>query len=69
MIQEMEKMSLLNEKLLIAQMSLLMDDDCNSQMAVEYCSTKLKNLDNHQIKAKKVFLSKLLLRNFSSLFI
>ncbi len=55
MIQEMEKMSLLNEKLLIAQMSLLMDDDCNSQMAVEYCSTKLKNLDNHQIKAKKVF--------------
>ncbi len=55
MIQEMEKMSLLNEKLLIAQMSLLMDDDCNTQMAVEYCSKKLKNSENYQIKAKKVF--------------
>jgi len=55
MIQEMEKMSLLNEKLLIAQMSLLMNDDCNTQMAVEYCSKKLKNSENYQIKAKKVF--------------
>jgi len=54
MIQEMEKMSLLNEKLLIAQMSLLMDDDCNTQMAIQYCSTKLKNSENYQIKAKKI---------------
>jgi hypothetical protein len=56
MIQEMEKMSLLNEKLLISQMSLLMDDDCNTQMAIEYCSHKLKNPDKYQIKAKKVFI-------------
>jgi hypothetical protein len=55
MIQEMEKMSLLNEKLLIAQMSLLMDDDCSTQMAVEYCSKKSKNSEKYQIKAKKVF--------------
>jgi hypothetical protein len=54
MIEEMEKMSLVNEKLLIAQMSLLMDDDCNTQMAVEYCSAKLKNSEQRSIKAKKV---------------
>jgi hypothetical protein len=54
MIQEMEKMSLINEKLLIAQMSLLMDDDCNTQMAIEYCLAKRKNLEKHSIKAKKV---------------
>lgn len=54
MIQEMEKMSLLNEKLLIAQMSLLMDDESNTQMAVQYCSHKLKDSANYQIKAKKV---------------
>jgi len=55
MIEEMEKMSLVNERLLIAQMSLLMDDDCNTQMAVEYCSAKLKNSEQRSIKAKKVF--------------
>lgn len=54
MIKEMEKMSLLNEKLLVAQMSLLMDDDCNTQMAVQYCTHKLQNSEKHQIKAKKV---------------
>jgi hypothetical protein len=64
MIQEMEKMSLLNEKLLISQMSLLMDDDSNTQMAVEYCLNKLKNFEKHQIKAKKVFHS-----NFLSIFL
>ncbi|CAF4776586.1 unnamed protein product, partial [Rotaria magnacalcarata] len=37
MMQEMEKMSITNEKLLIAQMSLLVDDDCNTPMAVEFC--------------------------------
>ena len=56
MIQDMEKMSMINEKLLIAQMSLLMDDDCNTQMAVEYCSHKLKNKEKYQIKAKKVWM-------------
>jgi hypothetical protein len=56
MIQQMEKMSVLNEKLLVAQMSLLMDDDCNTQMAIEYCSHKLQNAEKYQIKAKKVFI-------------
>lgn len=55
MIQEMEKMSLRNERLLIAQMSLLMDDDCNTQMAVEYCSMKQQSSEKRPIKAKKVF--------------
>ena len=50
----MEKMSVINEKLLIAQMSLLADDDCNTQMAVEYCSQKFKYADQYQIKAKKI---------------
>lgn len=54
MIQEMEKISLLNEKLLITQMSLLMDDDCNTQMAVEYCSLKQTTHSNRSIKAKKI---------------
>ncbi|CAF1318470.1 unnamed protein product, partial [Rotaria sordida] len=54
MIKDMEKMSISNEKLLIAQMSLLMDDDCNTQMAIEYCTHKLKNSENYQIKAKKI---------------
>ena len=54
MIQQMEKMSVINEKLLIAQMSLLADDDCNTQMAVEFCSQKLKHPDQFQIKAKKI---------------
>lgn len=54
MIQQMEKMSMINEKLLIAQMSLLAGDDCNSQMAVEFCTQKLKHSDQFQIKAKKI---------------
>ncbi|CAF0861475.1 unnamed protein product [Rotaria sp. Silwood1] len=54
MIKDMEKISISNEKLLIAQMSLLMDDDCNTQMAIEYCTHKLKNPENYQIKAKKI---------------
>ena len=54
MIQEMEKMSILNEKLLVAQMSLLTDDDCNTQMAVEYCKNKLKDAKKYQINAEKV---------------
>lgn len=54
LIKDMERMSVINEKLLIAQMSLLTDDDCNVQMAIEYCSQKLKHPDQLQIKAKKV---------------
>lgn len=54
MIRDLEKLSLKNEKLLVAQMSLLMDDDCNTQMAVEFCKNKLKNADKYHIKAKKV---------------
>ena len=52
----MEKLSATNEKLLIAQISLLTDDDCNTNMAVEYCSNKLKNPEKYRIKAKKVFI-------------
>jgi len=54
MIQDMQKMSIVNEKLLIAQMSLLMGDDCNTHMAVEYCKNKLKDAHKYQIKAEKV---------------
>ena len=55
MIQEMEKMSLRNERLLVAQMSLLMDDDCNTQMAIEYCSIKQATVSSERsIKAKKI---------------
>ena len=57
MIQEMEKISLTNEKLLITQMSLLVEDDSNTQMAVEYCNLKLKTSEKCTIKAKKVCLS------------
>ncbi|CAF1535472.1 unnamed protein product, partial [Adineta steineri] len=53
MIREMEKISILNEKLLVAQMSLLMDDDCTAQMAVEYCRNRLKDAKNYEIKAEK----------------
>lgn len=54
MIQEMEKLSIVNEKLLIAQMSLLMDDDCNSQMAIQFATYKLKSSRKPIIKAKKI---------------
>ncbi|CAF0978880.1 unnamed protein product [Adineta steineri] len=56
MIREMEKISILNEKLLVAQMSLLMDDDCTTQMAVEYCRNRLKDAKNYEIKAEKITL-------------
>lgn len=35
-------------------MSLLMDDDCNTQMAVEYCSMKQTSPSQCSIKAKKI---------------
>lgn len=54
MIQEMKRMSIINEKLLVAQMSLLMDDTCDTKTAVEYCRNKLKNGKNYQINAEKV---------------
>ncbi|CAF3912513.1 unnamed protein product [Adineta steineri] len=56
MIREMEKISILNEKLLVAQMSLLMDDDCTTQMAIEYCRNRLKDAKNYEIKAEKITL-------------
>lgn len=56
LIQDMQKMSIINEKILIAQMSLLMDDDCNTQMAIEYCSHKINEPEKHHMKAKKVFI-------------
>lgn len=45
---------MINEKMLIAQMSLLMNDDSNTQMAVEYTRYKLKQPDHYRIKAKKI---------------
>ncbi|CAF3396990.1 unnamed protein product [Rotaria socialis] len=54
MVQEMEKMSITNEKLLIAQMSLLVGDDCNTPMAIEFCRHKLRNPGEYEIKAKKI---------------
>ena len=54
LIQGLEQMSMINEKMLIAQMSLLMNDDCNSQMAVEYSRYKLKQASQYRIKAKKI---------------
>ena len=54
MIQEMKKMSILNEKLLVAQMSLLTDFGCDTQTAVEYCRHKLKHGKTHEINAEKV---------------
>ncbi|UJR08506.1 hypothetical protein I4U23_012772 [Adineta vaga] len=56
MIQEMKRMSIINEKLLVAQMSLLMDNNCDTQIAVEYCRNKLKDGKKYQIKAEKVTL-------------
>ena len=54
MIQEMKRMSIINEKLLVAQMSLLMDDTCDTKTAVEYCRNKLKNGKTYRINAEKV---------------
>ncbi|CAF0822456.1 unnamed protein product [Adineta ricciae] len=56
MIQEMKRMSIINEKLLVAQMSLLMDDTCDTKTAVEYCRNKLKNGKTYRINAEKVTL-------------
>jgi hypothetical protein len=54
LLQDLEKMTLTNEKLFVSQMSLMINDDCNSQMAIEYCSSKLSSTDQYQIEAKKV---------------
>lgn len=53
-IRQMEQMSTVNEKLLLAQMSLLTNEDCSPQTAVEFSSHKLKHADSHQIKANRV---------------
>ena len=54
LIEEMEKISISNEKMLTAQICLLMDDNCQPNIAAEYCSYKMKNPEKYCIKAKKV---------------
>ncbi|CAF1567890.1 unnamed protein product, partial [Didymodactylos carnosus] len=52
--EQLEKVSLQGEQSLIAQMSLLMDDDCNQQLAIDYSSSMLTNSNMYRIKAKKI---------------